>query len=355
MALGADAFDELVTSTLQKIDKGVLYDQVTKRHPTLDWLRSMEKSATGRELIVNLELAEDASTQWTDDSGSFSTAVSDEILGAAVYDWSDPLVSSIRLRYKRLKKNQGKTQVLNLLQVHINSMIKAHRLKLVRAVHARADLDVVNADGTYPVDAGQFLSLDQLAGNAAYDADPKGDASLANAFQVGKIDAAVQDHWQAQRIESPSTVGETGYFDIRKAFRHVENELFVATDDGSGIDKVIAGRDIFEELQDSFYNVAEVRQNPDSSSGQTHFPTIYHGKLEIRLDPDAPPRRAYFLDNSAVDLFALAGTFMEKEPTQFIPGNLDRVTPVATILSLVTNSRRSLGLLRRPVLAGGDA
>lgn len=151
MALGASGFDELVTSTLQKIDKGVLFDQVTTKHPTLDWMRSQEKSATGRELVVNLELAEDSSTQWTDDSGTFSTAVSDEILGAAVYQWSDPLVSSVRLRYKRLKKNQGRQQVLNLLRTHINSMVKAHRKALVRAAHARADIDTVNADGTAPV------------------------------------------------------------------------------------------------------------------------------------------------------------------------------------------------------------
>lgn len=355
MALGADGFDELVTSTLQKIDKGVLFDQVTTKHPTLDWLRSQEKSATGRELVVNLELAEDASTQWTDDSGTFSTAVSDEILGSAVYEWSDPLVSSIRLRYKRLKKNQGRQQVLNLLQTHINSMIKAHRKAIVQAAHARADLDSANSDGTQPIIDGQFHSLDQLFGDADYDADPKGDSSNDNAFDVGGIDSSSQDHWQATRLEHTSDDGDADFIDIRKAFRKVSNELFVATDSGHSVDKVIAGQDVFEELEDSFYDVAEVRQDPDKSKGQTHFPTIRHGKLEIRLDPDAPPKRAYFLDNDAVDLYALAGTFMEREPTQFVPGNLDRVTPVATILSNTTNQRRALGLLLRPDSDGGDA
>lgn len=351
MALGATGFDELVTSTLQKIDKGKLFDQVTRKHPSLDWVRAQEKSATGRELVVNLELEEDASTQWTDDSGTFSTAVSDEILGAAVYQWSDPLVSSIRLRYKRLKKNQGRQQVLNLLKVHINSMIKAHRKAIVKALHARADIAAVNGDGTAPLVSGQFLSLDQLFSNATYDAAP----GAQPAFTVGGIDAAVQTHWQALRFNSPSTVGQAGYFDVRKAFRRVSNELFVRTGGDHGIDKVIAGQSIFEEFEDSFYNVAETRQNPDSSGGQTHYTEIKHGKLTIRLDPDCPPRRAYFLDNSAVDLYALAGTFMEREPTQNIPGNLDRVTPVATILSNGTNQRRNLGVLLRPVNAGGDA
>ena len=356
MALGADDFDELVTSTLQKIDKDKLYDQVTTKHPTLDWLRTQERSTTGRELVVNLELAEDASTQWTDDSGTFSTAVSDEILGAAVYDWSDPLVSSIRLRWKRIKKNQGRQQVLNLVRTHINSMVKAHRKTLVQAAHARADLDDANADGTQPVEGidetpqTQFFSLDQLFGDADYDEDPKGDSSFDNAFDVGKIDASEQDHWQAQRIELPAD----GDYDIRKAFRHVENELFVKTGGDHGIDKVIAGRDIFEELQDSFYDVAEVRQNPSTDSGQTHFTEIRHGKLVIRLDPDCPPKRAYFLDNDQVDFYALDGTFLERQKTQQLEGNLDRVTPVASVAAATTNQRRALGVLGRPDTAGGD-
>lgn len=347
MALGADGFDELVTSTLQKIDKGVLYDQVTTKHPTLDWVRSKEKTATGRELVVNLELAEDSSTQWTDDSGTFSTAVSEEILGAAVYQWTDPLVSSIRLRYKQLKKNQGRQQVLNLLQKHINSMIKAHRKAIVQAIHARADLAAPNGDGTQALVDGQFLSLDQLFSDATYDAAP----GAQPAFTVGGIDASVQDSWQATRKELNSTDNP----DVRKAFRTVENDLFVANGAAHEVNKVIAGRTIFEQMQDSFYNVAEVRQDPDDSKGQTHFPTIRHGSLEIRLDPDTPPRRAYFLDNKAVELFALAGTFMEREPTQFVPGTLDRVTPVATILTSTTNERRALGVLLRPTTAGGDA
>lgn len=357
MALGADGFDELVTSTLEKIDKGALYDQVTTKHPTLDWVRSKEKTATGRTIVENLELAEDASTQWTDDSGSFSTAVSDDILGAAEFNWADPLVSSVRLRYKVLKKNQGKQQILKLLQTHINSMIKAHKKTLVQSIHARADIDSENSDGTQPVaglPAGsqkQYLSLDQLTGTADYDADPKGDGSNDNAFNVGGIDAAAQDHWQATRLERDSTT----YTDVRKTFRTMENELYVGTGAAHEVNKVIAGRTIFEQLQDSFYDVAEVRQNPDDSKGQTHFPTIMHGSLEIRLDPDCPPRRAYFLDNSAINLYALAGTFMEREQSQFIPGTLDRVTPVATILSTTVNQRRSLGVLLRPSASGGDA
>lgn len=353
MPLGADDFDELVTSTLQKVDKGKLYDLVTTKHPTLDWLRSKQKSTSGRQIVKNLELAEDTSTQWTDESGTFSTAVSGEILGAAVYDWAVPLVSSVRIRWMRLKKNQGKTQVLNLLTTHLNSMMKAHRKELVLAIHARADLDAVNGDGTNPVIPGQFLSLDQLAGNATYDADPKGDSSNDNAFTVGGINAAVQAHWQATRREIP--VDDADITDIRKAFRMVNNDLYVANGADHEVNKVVAGRDIFEEFEDSFYTVASVQQNPDNSSGQTHFARIRHGNLEIRLDPDCPPKRAYFIDNDKIDIEALEGTFMEREATQVVTGTLDKVTPVASVLATTTPNRKCIGVLLRPDSAGGDA
>jgi hypothetical protein len=353
MALGAAEFDELVTSTLQRIKRGELIDQVMLRHPTLEWIRSKEKTATGTELIVNLVLAEDSSTSWTDDSGTFQTSVSDDLLGAAKFQWSDPLVSAVRLRFKRLKKNSGKTQVLNLLNVHMKKMMDGHREELVKSMHARQDLSVVTTDEDtevvmHPVKSGQFPSLDMLISNAAYD--------TAQSFTVGGIDATTQPHWQSLRFESPSTSGQTGYFDVRKAFRRVFNKLHVANDEGHGIQKIIAGFDIFEEFEDSFYNVAETRQDPSTSgSGQTHYAEIRHGNFQVRLDPDCPPKRAYFVDNDSINLYALAGTFMEREPSQFIPGTLDRVTPVASILATETNQRRANGLLLRPATAGGEA
>lgn len=341
MALGADGFDELVTSTLEKIDKSTLYDNVTTRHPTLDWLRSEQRSATGRQLVVNLELAEDTSTQWTDDSGTFSTDVSGEIAGAGVFEWSDPLVSSVRLRWKRVKMNSGPEQIIDLVNAHIRSMEKAHKKTLVEAVHALVD----DSDGASEIDSGQFNSLDQIVSDAEYDADPHGDDSNDDAFDVGQIDASDQDAWQAHRLELP----KDGDFDIRQAFRHVENEVYVGTDANNEADKVVAGREIFEEFVDSFDG--KVRYT-EFGEGQAKFTEVKHGNLAVRLDPDCPSKRAYFLDNDSLVLRALAGTFMERQASQVLEGKLDRVTPIASVLALGTNERRANAVLLRPDTSG---
>lgn len=343
MALGADEFSEIVVATLEKIQPE-LYDQVTTRHPTLDMLRSKQNSATGRKLVINLELAEDTSTEWSDASGSFSTAVSGDILGAAVYDWADPLVSHVRLRWKEIKKNSGEQQIVDLVQAHINRMMKDHKKKLVNALHALVD----NSSGTSDVAAGQFLSLDQIVSDSDYDADPHGDATNNDAFDVGGIDASVETDWQASRIELPLD----GTKSIRQAFRHVSNEVYVKTDGDNQVDKAICGRKIFEEFEDSFDD--KVRYT-DFEGGQTRFPTIRHGELEVTLDPDCPERRAYFLDTDALVMKSLAGAFMERQETQMIEGTLDKVTPAASVLATGTNERRASALLLRPTTTGAFA
>lgn len=355
MALGADTFTELVTSTLEKIDESELYDNVHKRRPSLDFLKAEVSSATGRALVVNLELAENTSTSWSDDSGTFSTAVSSDIMGSAKFPWSSPLVSSVRLKWKQVKMNQGAEQIVDLVKSHIRSMEKAHAKTLVQALHARADLGEIEGlvDGT-PDEQDQFYSLDQLVSDKDYDADPAGDASEPE-FNVGGIDATSQTLWQANRIELP----RDGDYSIRKAFRHCKNQAYINTDGDNRPDKVLAGELIFEEFEDSFDDKVVYDSFED---GQTAFTQIEHGDLVIRLDPDCPPKRAYLLDKATLVHKSLAGTFMEQQETRNAPAdateqeaNLDKVTPVASVLGNGVNERRANTVLLRPDTAGGDA
>lgn len=334
MALGADTFVELVVSTLENIGKDKLYDNVFTRHPVLELLKSEQRSATGRKHVINLELGEDSSTTWTDDSGTFSQAVSADILGAAVYDWSDPLVSSVRLKWKQLKMNQGKEQIVDLLKKHINNMQKSHARRLALALHKRA------AD----VEAGQFLSLDQLVSDADYD--------TTHSIECGGIDSSSQDLWVATRREATSDDQDAEYLTVRQAMRRLANDIFVATNSMSAPDHFICGRTLFEEFEDSFDD--KVRYI-EYGEGQTKFTAVKFGDLEVRLDPDSPPLRGYMLTKDSFEMKSLAGTFMETQETQSIQGTLDKVTPVASVVSVGVNERRANGVLLRPTTAGGDA
>ena len=82
-------------------------------------------------------------------------------------------------------------------------------------------------------------------------------------------------------------------------------------------------------------------------SGQGQFRIIMDGDIEVRLDPDCPEDRAYFLDVNSWRFGFLNGNFMKVQPAQTITGTLDFVTPVASVLSVGVNQRRSNGLLIR--------
>lgn len=338
MPLGADYYTEVFTATVEKFDPKRLIDQVLTRHPILEFFKKNAKSDTGRKLVVPLEAAEDSSTAITDASGTFNTGVSGDVIGAAEYEWSMPIVSKARVQWLELQKNSGAEKIVDLMQSHLKAAEKGQAKAIANYLHNRA--------GAGELAAGQFTSIDQLTGDATYDADPAGDASEP-AFTVGGIDASAHDYWQAVRNEIAADSGT----DIRKAFRQMANDVFVGT--GSGEPNVIVcGRDVYDEYEDSFDD--KVRYT-SYGEGQTRFRQLMFEDMVVRLDPDCPPKRAYFLDTESIVFRYLNGNFMKVQPAQQIEGTFDFVTPIASVISIGVNERRRNGVLLRPDTAGGDA
>jgi len=320
-ALGASEYTELVASTLEKIEAD-LVDQIFTRHPTLDLFKQYSKSHTGRELVMNIEAAEDDNTVVTDASGTFATTKSPDIIGAAVYGWSSPYVSKVRVEWKTLQQNSGREAIVNLLEAHIENVKKSHAKRIVAGLHKDAS----------DIGAGEFNSLDLLVGNSAVNPT------------VGGITADDADHyWNSTRLTIPVSTEEGGQ-DIRKAFRTLRNELLVSTGNDADVTHIVAGRKVFEEFEDSFDD--KIRY-VDFEKGQTRFRGIYDGDIEVRLDPDCPEDRAYFLDVNTWRFAHLNGNFMKVQPAQVITGTLDFVTPIASVFAVGVNSRRNNGLLIR--------
>ena len=322
-ALGAAAYTELVASTLEKIESQ-LVDQIFTRHPTLDMFKQYVKSYTGRSMVLNVEAAEDDNTVVTDASGTFATTKSPDIIGAAEYNWSSPYVSKVRIDWYTLQKNTGKEAIVNLLEAHLENVKKSHAKRIVTGLHKAAA----------SVGAGEFNSLDQVVGTSA------------DTATVGGITAANSTHyWNSTRLTIPVS-GEVGGQDIRKAFRTMRNELMVNTSNDAKVTHIIAGRKVFEEYEDSFDD--KVRYTLISGTeGQGQFRVIMDGDIEVRLDPDCPEDRAYFLDVSSWRFGTLNGNFMKVQPAQTITGTLDFITPIASVLSVGVNQRRNQGLLIR--------
>lgn len=348
MAIGASEYTELITSTLEQIEEK-LVDQVLLKHPTLDLFRKHAKSDSGRKLVLNLEGAQNGSTAFSDASGSFSSTVSDDIMGAAEYDWSDPLVSHVRLKHTDLEKNAGsRTQLVDLLKSHIESAKKGHARTIARSLHAlynvsegstatQTDQNGDNFTARGPQSGQGFFGFDAIVGT-----DTSDTANLSS--DVGGIDAGSNGYWEATRLTS--SMGSDG---IRKAFRTMRNELAVATSNMGKVDAIIAGRAVFEEYEDALddkirYVAGDSKTGPD---GPGQFRAFYDGEIEVRLDPDCPPDRAYFLDLDSFRFRYLNDNWMRVHQPQAVQNTLDFVTPIASIISVGVNERRANGVLIR--------
>ena len=319
--LGAERFTELIASTLEKIEP-TLVDQIFTKHPSLDIFKQYVKSYTGRSMVLNIETREGENTVVTDNSGTFNLDRSPEIVGAAEYFWSQPYVTKVRIDWKTLQKNSGKEAIVDLLTAYIENAKKGHARRLVQGLHKIGS----------EVTSNEFNSLDLLVGNS--DVNPT----------AGGITATDADHyWNSTRLTIPVKT-EDGGMDIRKAFRTLRNELLVKTGNDAEVTHIIAGRKVFEEFEDSFDD--KIRY-VDFEKGQTRFRGIYDGDIEVRLDPDCPEDRAYFLDVNAWRFGTLNGNFMKAQPAQVITGTLDFVTPLASVLAVGVNQRRNQGILVR--------
>ena len=327
-ALGASEYTQLIATTMERWESKDLVDQIFTRHPTLDLFRSKASSKAGRQLVMNLEAADNKQTDLTDDSGTFDTSVSPDFIGTAVYKWSAPIVTPIRVQWKRLQEQAGKEQIVDLAKAHLENAKKNHQKRLVGLLHADASA----------VEQGSFLSLDEIVADYAYD-----DASVTR--DVGGFRPDDSDHfWQAYRATIEADPNDGDYVDIRKAFRHMRNELLVATSHTHQVTHIIAGRKVFEEFEDSFDD--KVRY-VEFGTGQTRFRALMDGDIEVRLDPDCPEDRAYFLDMDAWEVAYLNGNFMKVQPAQEISGTLDFVTPIASVLAVGTQERRASALMIR--------
>jgi hypothetical protein len=282
------------------------------------------KSYTGRSMVLNVEAAEDDNTVVTDSSGTFALTKSPDIIGAAEYNWSSPYVSKVRIDWYTLQKNTGKEAIVNLLEAHLENVKKSHAKRIVQGLHKAAG----------SVGAGEFSSLDQAVG------------THADTATFGGITAADANHyWNSVRLTIPVATDPGGQ-SIRKAFRTMRNELMVNTSNDAKVTHIIAGRKVFEEYEDSFDDkVRYMLVSGDSGQGQ--FRVIMDGDIEVRLDPDCPEDRAYFLDVSAWRFGHLNGNFMKVQPAQTIQGTLDFITPIASVLAVGVNQRRNQGLLIR--------
>jgi hypothetical protein len=397
MALGQADFNELLSATIQKIEKQ-LVDNVLTAHPTLDFFKSNVSSTTGPAVVFPIIAADDSSTVFTDASGTFNTGVSSDILGVAKYEWAEPLVSKVRVQFKQLEMNSGPEAVVSLAKAHLDAAVKGHGKKIATVLHTAGSagagafntLDEVisNSDklttttartvggirggvstntvtnvartgttATVTVGANDFIvgdsvvvaGLTNTALNGTYtltavaattiEYTTATSGTIASTADSGTVVAAViKDYWKA----TEKTILAASQ-DIITAFRTISDDIYVAS--GERPNAIIAGRNVFSEYENSFDN--KVTYNAPLGSADSRFRELAFDGIPVRLDPDAPVNSAYFVNTDYLVARYLGGNFMKAMPAQQITGTLDSVTPLASVLCFGTNNRRAHGKLNR--------
>jgi hypothetical protein len=315
------------TTTLQRYEKQ-LVDNVLLEHPTLELFKGLAKSITGRGVVIPLRAATLGATGYTDASGTHSTGVSTDIMGSAVYNWANEIVTPFRLKHRDILQNSGPEQIVSLVEEYVKAAQADHSDFLVAELHGLA--------AAYST--GNVFSLDMIVGNASSDAYY--DSVNADWEAIGGINpnTAGKDYWQATRQEIAKADK-----DIVAAMRTIANEVYRAS--RKRPTDVIAGFDCFEELE-AFLQTKGQYTNPQGTAN-TRFTEIKFGDLTVRLDPDCQDDRMYFLNRSTLRFAYCAGEFMKSYPAQPIEGTLDTVVPIASTVLFGVSERRANGLLIR--------
>lgn len=401
MALGNAAFTQLFATTLQKYEK-VLADNVLLTHPTLELFKQEAKSQTGRGLVIPLRAANLGATAYDSASGSggYSTNVSSDTIGAAVYDWSKTVLTPFRVKHSDILQNTGPEQVVNLVEEYVKGATADHQDFIVAELWATSSStgdilalneliaatdktsttaartvggirggvstksvtdyeragttatltigandyivgDTVVVTGVIPAVAGTFTLTAVTATTVSYTTATS--ATVGTTSTTGSITAdAIKDFWRS----TVKTIAKSGggSKDILAAFRETVNAIYAAS--RKRPTHIIAGFDVYEEfeayLQDKGrYDFANVNK------AETRFREISFDGITVRLDPDAPVDVAYFIHAPALRFAYLAGEFMKTYPADRIQGTLDEVVPIASTLSVGTSERRAHGKLIR--------
>lgn len=314
MSVGADFYTSLIASTREAIDTRELVDNVLTQHPLLDLFKSNAKSYTGRSVIVNVEAAENGSSAFTDASGSFSTSIDSDIVGTASFPWASPLVSKTRLAFATIEQNQGSEQIVDLVKAHMKAAEKGHAKTLAAALY-----------NPMPA-AGQPASLPVI---------------VAEGTVLGGIDGDDKAYWNAIVIDSDIETEP-----IKVAFRRALNQLFIAGAGGRPT-HLVCGVGVYEEYESSLDESTRAMMTASPSTVDGRFRELKFDGLVVRLDPDCNENQAYFLTADDLVLGYLGDNWMKVQPAQTLPGTLDVVTPIVSVVTVGVRQRRTHAVLNR--------
>lgn len=101
-------------------------DSTFLESPTLNLLKDKIKSTSGQAIRINVQLKEANNTGYTDDNGSYDTAITDDTLQSVLINWPKMIRTNTTLPHRDLEMNQGVNGLVDLIKHYVGVAERSH-------------------------------------------------------------------------------------------------------------------------------------------------------------------------------------------------------------------------------------
>ena len=304
---------EIVTTTLRNRSR-TLSDNVSNHNALLRRLRENgnQTSVTGRDIVRELEYADNGTVQFYSGYESLDVSPSD-VLSAAVFDYKQ-LAGNVTISGLEQIKNSGTEAIINLLEARINVLEKSMMNSLSTSIYS---------DGT-------GSSGKEVGGLQLIVAD-------AGTGTVGGINSSTFTFWQ-----NAQTTATSNAFSVANVQADMNTIYLSLVRGADSPDLVMAGTNAYTAFLGSLQAIQRITSDDLANSG---FTSLQYLNSDVVFDSACNTNRMYFLNTDYLRLeVAAARDFVPGEAKMSV--NQDAmVTPMFWSGNLTCSNRALQGVI----------
>ena len=304
---------EIVTTTLRN-RSWTLSDNVSNHNALLRRLRENgnQTSVTGRDIVRELEYADNGTVQFYSGYESLDVSPSD-VLSAAVFDYKQ-LAGNVTISGLEQIKNSGTEAIINLLEARINVLEKSMMNSLSTSIYS---------DGT-------GSSGKEVGGLQLIVAD-------AGTGTVGGINSSTFTFWQ-----NAQTTATSSAFSVANVQADMNTIYLSLVRGADSPDLVMAGTNAYTAFLGSLQAIQRITSDDMANSG---FTSLQYLNSDVVFDSACNTNRMYFLNTDYLRLeVAAARDFVPGEAKMSV--NQDAmVTPMFWSGNLTCSNRALQGVI----------
>ncbi len=304
---------EIVTTTLRNRSR-TLSDNVSNHNALLRRLRENgnQTSVTGRDIVRELEYADNGTVQFYSGYESLDVSPSD-VLSAAVFDYKQ-LAGNVTISGLEQIKNSGTEAIINLLEARINVLEKSMMNSLSTSIYS-------DGTGTSGKEVGGLQLIVADAGTGT----------------VGGINSSTYTFWQ--NVQTTATSSAFSVANVQADMNTIYLSLVRGADSP---DLVMAGTNAYTAFLGSLQAIQRITSDDLANSG---FTSLQYLNSDVVFDSACNTNRMYFLNTDYLRLeVAAARDFVPGEAKMSV--NQDAmVTPMFWSGNLTCSNRALQGVI----------